>query len=126
MLYGTGTVTVAVKGKQEAKLEVAELRMLRFASGTRNECIRGKAKVVKSGKQLQQSRLRWHGHLLRGDKEYVGRRIIVMESLGRKKIRVPKKRYLNLVKEHMHEMATTVDDGNNRGLWRRTIYGGSP
>ena len=68
MLYGLETV--ALTKRQEAEMEVAELRMLRFSLGVtrmdkiRNEYIRGTAQVVKFGEKTREARLRWYGHLL--------------------------------------------------------------
>ena len=60
--------TVAVTDKQVGKLEVAELKMVRWALGVtredkiRNECIRGTARIAKLGEKIRGARLRWYGH----------------------------------------------------------------
>ena len=52
---------------QEKKLDVAEIRMLRWMSGVTkldriwNERIRGTAKVEEISKKVQGSRLKWYG-----------------------------------------------------------------
>ena len=62
MLYGLETV--ALTKRQEAEMEVAELKMLRFSLGvtrmdkTRNEYIRGTAQVGRFGKKTREARLR--------------------------------------------------------------------
>ena len=67
MLYGMET---AFTKRQEAEMETAELRMLSLAMGvmrldrTRNEYIRGTAKVVSMGVKLRESRLRRYGHMI--------------------------------------------------------------
>ncbi len=69
MMYGAETW--AVKKGHEKKLDVAEVRMLRWMSGVtkmdriRNERIRGTTKVGEISKKVQESRLKWHGHVLR-------------------------------------------------------------
>ena len=69
MLYGLETV--ALTKRQEAEMEVAELKMLRFSLGVtrmdkiRNEYIRGTAQVGKFGEKTREARLRWYGHLRR-------------------------------------------------------------
>ena len=76
-----GAETWAVKKAQEKKLDVAEMRMLRWMSGVtkldriRNERIRGTTKVGEISKKVQESRLKWYGHVLR-------RRIRRQESDG--------------------------------------------
>ena len=77
MLYGTETV--AVKERQVGKMEVAELKMVRWALGVtrkdkiRNEYVRGIAKIAKIGDKLQNARLRWYGHVKRRQEDYVGK-----------------------------------------------------
>ena len=61
----------AVKKVEEKKLDVAEVRMLRWMSGVtkmdriRNERIRGTTMVGEISKKVQESRLKWCGHVLR-------------------------------------------------------------
>ena len=69
MLYGMETV--AVMERQVRKMEVAELKMVRWALGVtrkdkiRNKCVRGTAKIAKLGHKLQSARLCWYGHMKR-------------------------------------------------------------
>ena len=65
--------------------------MLRFAMGVtrkdkiRNEYIRGTVKVEQLGIKMREGRLRWYGHVMRKDQQYVGRRVMEMEILGKRK-----------------------------------------
>lgn len=76
MLYGMGTVPLT-EG-QEAEVEVAELKTLRFSLGVtrwskvRNKHIGGTAHEDQSGAKLE-TRLGWSGHERRSNEEYVGR-----------------------------------------------------
>ena len=62
-------------------MEVAEMKMLRFAMGVtrkdkiRNEYIRGTVKLERLGMKMREGRLRWYEHVMRRDQEYVERRI---------------------------------------------------
>ena len=62
MLYGMETV--AVTERQMGKMEVAELKMVRWALGEtrkdkiRNEYVRGTAKIAKLGDKLRNARIR--------------------------------------------------------------------
>ena len=75
-----GTKTWALKKAQKTKLEVAEMRMLRWMCGVmrlnkiRNERIRGTPKVGEITKKVQERRLKWYGHVMRREEHYVGRR----------------------------------------------------
>ena len=60
-----------MKKAHEKKLDVAEMRMLRWMSGVnkidriRNEIIRGMTKVGEISKKVQESRLKSYGHVSR-------------------------------------------------------------
>ena len=87
MMYGAETW--AVKKAQEKKLDVAEMRMLRWMCGVtkldriRNERIRGTTKVGEISKKVQESRLKWYGHVLRREDEYVGKRVMGWRCRGK-------------------------------------------
>ena len=89
MVYGIETV--AVTNKQVKDMEVAEMKMLRFVMGVtrkdkiRNEYIRGKVKVKRLGIKMEEGKLRWYGHVMKKDQEYVGRRIIEIELPEKRK-----------------------------------------
>ena len=101
MVYGLGTV--AVTKKQVEEMEVAEIKMLRLAMVTRkdkirNENIRVTDKVERLGMKMREGRLRWCGHVMRKDQEYVGRRVMEMELPGKRKRGRTKRRFLDVVK----------------------------
>ena len=104
-----GAETWAVKKAQEKKLDVAEMRMLRWMSGVtkldrnRNERIRGTTKVGEMLKKVQESRLKWYGHVLRRDDEYVGKRVMAMEVPGKRRRGRPKRRRLDSIKNDLSE-----------------------
>ena len=64
---------VAVTKKQVEEIEVAEMKMLRFAMGVtrkgkiRNVYIRGTVKVEQLGMKMREGRLRWYEHVMRRD-----------------------------------------------------------
>ena len=104
MMYGAEAW--AVERVQEKKLDVAEMRMLRWMRGVtkldriRNEIIRGTTKVGEISKKVQESRLKWYGHVLRREDEYVGKR--VMETEKRRRGR-PKRRWLDTIGNDLSE-----------------------
>ena len=97
MLYGTETASM--KKTEEKKMDVAEMRMLRWTFGVmredriRDEYTRGSTKVVKISKKVQEGRLRWYGHMLRREDDHVGRSTIEMEVQGRRRRGRPRKRW---------------------------------
>ena len=60
--------------------------MLRFAMGVtrkdkiRSKHIRGTVKVERLGIKMRESRLRWYGHVMRRDKEVVGRKMMTRKE----------------------------------------------
>ena len=95
MVYGLETV--AVTKKQVEEMEVAEMKMLRFAMGMtrkdkiRNEHIRSTVKVEWLGIKMREGRLRWYGYVMRRDQEYVGRKIMEMKLPEKRRRGRPKR-----------------------------------
>ena len=130
MVYGLETV--AVTKKQVEEMEVAEMKILRFAmevtrkNKIRNEHIRSTAKVERLGMKMREGRLRWYGHVMRRDQEYVGRKMMEMELPGKRRRRRPKRRFLDVVKEDMKEVGAKEMDIEDRKIWRMMICCGHP
>ena len=125
MMYGAETW--AMKKAQQKKLDVAEMRMLRWMSGVtkldriRNERIRGTTKVGEISKKVQESRLRWYGDVLRREEGYVGKRVMGMEVPGKRRRGRPKKRWLDSIKNDLSERELSGEDAKDRAKWRRLI-----
>ena len=117
MLYGMETV--AVTERQMAKMEVAELKMVRWALGVtrkdkiRNKYTRGTAKIAKLGDKLRSARLRWYGHVKRRE-DYVGKRMMEMAVPGRRKRERPRRRWMDLVREDMERVGAGEGDEVHR------------
>ncbi len=96
-----------MKKAQEKKLDVAEMRMLRWMSGVtkldriRNEIIRWTTKVGELSKKVQESMLKWYGHVLRREDEYVGKRVMGMEVPGKRRRGRPKRRWLDSIRNDL-------------------------
>ena len=120
MVYGLETV--AVTKKQVEEMKVAEMKILRFAMGVtrkdkiRNEHIRSTVKVERLGMKMREDRLRWYGHVMRRDQEYVGRKMMEMELPGKRKRGRPKRRFLDVVKEDMEEISAKEIDIEDRKM----------
>ena len=127
-----GLEALALSRRQEAELEVAQMRMLRFALGVtkldriRNGPIRGTAHVRKLEDKVREARLRWYGHVQRREEEYIGRRMLKMELPGRRRRGRPKKTYIETVKEDMAVAGVTEEDARDRKKWRQMIRCGDP
>ena len=103
-------------------MEVAEMKMLRFAMGVtrkdkiRNEHIRSTVKVEWLGMKMREGRLRWYEHVMRRDQEYVGRKMIEIELPGKRRRGRPKRRFLDVVKEDMKEVGVKEMDIEDRKM----------
>ena len=103
---------VAVTKKKVEEMEIAEMKMLKFAIGVtrkdkiRNEYVRGTVMVEWLGMKMRERRLRWYGHVMRKDQEYVGRKMMEMELPGKRKRSRLKRRFLDVVIEDMGEVGT--------------------
>ena len=89
---------------QVGKMEVAELKMVRWALGVtrkdkvRNEYVRGTAKIAKLGDKLRNARLRWHRHVKKRE-DFVGKRMMEMAVPGRRKRGRPRRRWMDSMRE---------------------------
>ena len=122
MLYGMETV--AVTERQVGKMEVAKLKMVRWALGVtrkdkiRNEYVRGAAKIAKLRDKLRNARLRWYGHVKRREEDYVGKRMMEMAAPGRIKRGRPKRRWMDLMREDIEKVGAREGDEVDRVKWR--------
>ncbi len=127
-----GAETWASTKVQEDKLDVTEMKMLRWMCGVtrmdriRNERIRGTVKVTELSKKVQERRLQWYGHVMRREEEYVGRRVMGMEVQGRRNRGRPKRRWLDSVKEDLREKGLTGEEVHERAAWRRLVRNVDP
>ena len=119
-----GAETWAIKKTQEKKLDVAEMRMLRWMCGvTRrdkigNEVIRGTSKIREISDTIQESRLRWYGHVMRKDEQYIGRRVMEMDIQGRRGRGRPKRRWMDCIRDNLRSKGLTGDEVWGRNRWR--------
>ena len=116
---------------QMGKMEVAKLKMVRWALGVtrkdkiRNEYVRGTAKIAKLGDKLRNVRLRWYGHVKRKE-DYVGKRMIEMAVPGRRKRGRLRRRWMDLVREDMERVGAMEGDEVDRVKWRLLSRCGDP
>ena len=54
-------------------------------------------------KKVQESRLKWYGHVLRREDEYVDKRMMAMEVPGKRRRGRPKQRWLDNIKNDLSE-----------------------
>ena len=120
-----GAETWAAKKAHEKKMKVAEMKMSRWMCGVtrldkiRNEKIRGSTKVEEISKKVQERRMRWYGHVMRIDEEYVGKRAMGIEVQGSRRRGRPKKTWADCVKADLREKELSGEQVYDRAAWRR-------
>ena len=130
MIYGSETWQI--KKAQEKRLEVAEMRMLRWTMGKtrmdkiRNETIRKMGGVVEVSRKIQERRLQWYGHVMRREDDYVGRRVASIQVEGRRARGRPKRRWNDCIVEDLREKSLQQEDVMDRREWRRRVRNSDP
>ena len=127
-----GLEAAPLKKIEGRKMDVAEMRMLRWMSGVtkmdrvRNNYIRGTVKVTEVSKKAQEARLRWYGHLMRREEQHVAREMMDLEVNGRRRRGRPKTRWRDCIGDDMREKGLQEGMAQERGSWRRLIKNGDP
>ena len=125
MLYGTETW--ATTKKQEKRIEVTEMRMLRWMCGVtrkdkiRNEHIRGTTRVAQASKKITERRLIWYGHVMRRDGEHILRKVLRADIPGKRKRGRPKTRWKDACQRDLKSTGLRAGEETDRAMWRRKI-----
>ncbi|XP_070000722.1 uncharacterized protein [Penaeus vannamei] len=125
MLFGMETLPLSARNTK--RLEVAEMKMRRWACGhtlkdhVRNEVIREIFGIMPITERFRKARLRWFGHVKRRDEEYAGRRVLEMAPPARRRKGRPKLRWMDCLRKDLEEMEATEEDALDRETWRKRI-----
>ena len=65
---------------------------------------------------MQESRLKWRGHILRREEEYVGVRVMVMYVPGKRRRGRSKRRWLDNIKNDLSERELKGEEGRKNEL----------
>ncbi|XP_068247664.1 SCAN domain-containing protein 3-like [Palaemon carinicauda] len=84
----------------------------------RNDVIRGTTGVRELSDKIQESRLRWYGHVMRSDEQYNGRRVMEMEVQGTRRRGRLKRRWMDCIKDDLRSKGLTGDE-----VWDRDMSG---
>ena len=111
-----GIKTMAVTERQVGKMEVEELKMVRWALGVtrkdkiRIEYVRRTAKISKLGDKLWNARLRSYGHVKRREEGYLGKTMMEMAVPGTRRRERPRKRWMDLAREDRERIGVREGD----------------
>ena len=110
----------AVRKKDENRLHVAEMRMLRWIRGktrkdhVRNTIIQEDANVCQMSTFLRQKRLHWYGHVKRREADNLSRKMLDMVVPGKRRRGLPRLRWTDNNREDMTKYELTADMTENR------------
>ena len=80
-----------------------------------------KTKVGRISNKVQDTMLKWYGHVLRREDEYIGKRVMGMEVSGKRRRGRPKRRWLDNIKNDLSERDLSGEDAQYRDKWRRLV-----
>ncbi|GJT17181.1 retrovirus-related pol polyprotein LINE-1 [Tanacetum coccineum] len=125
MLYGSECWPITKA--QENRVEVAELRMLRWTCGKStvdmipNGVFRAELEVDSIIDKMREGRLRWFGHLKRRPQTAPVRRVEALLVDGSRRRDRPKLRWEDRLKQDMKELRLSEDMTSDRNAWRDRI-----
>ena len=121
----------AVRKKDDNRLHVAEMRMLRWIRGktrkdhVRNQSIQEDAKVCQMSTFLRQKRLNLYGHIRRREEEdNLSRKIMDMVVSGKRRRGRPRRRWIDNNREDMSKYELTADMTENKQYWKMMVKTG--
>ncbi|MFS7997302.1 putative RNA-directed DNA polymerase [Helianthus anomalus] len=125
MLYGTECW--AIKEVQARKMEVAEMRMLRWMCGhtrldrIRNDVFREMLEVSSISDKIKEGRLRWFGHVKRRQTTEPVRVVETLGVEGRRSRGRPKITWDERVRQDLQKLHLSESMVHDRSSWRRWI-----
>ena len=118
MIYGMEYISVTKR--QEEKMQVAKMNMLRWwtvgltlKDRMRNEQVRARVAVGELTENLKEIRLRWLEHLVRSEESYVGKRVEVV-VVGQRRRGKPRRRWRDCVRNDMEVMVLREETRNRK------------
>ena len=83
----------------------------------RIEGIRGTMKMGEMSNEVQESSVKWYGHVLRIDGDYVGKRMMLMEMPGERSIGRRKRRWMDSIRNDKSERELSGEEAQDRVHW---------
>ena len=118
---------LGTRREQEVRLEINEMRMLRWMCGVtrrdkiRNEHIRGTTRVVQASKKITEKRLKWYGHARRMKEEQIVRRMLDVDIPRKRRRGRPNLRCKDACKRDMTQAGLKEDKATGRADWRKKL-----
>ena len=114
--------TVPLRKKQETELQVTEMNSLSTRKDMiRNEYNRRKAHVRGFGEKFKEARLKWFIHAQKRAIEYISKRMLVFELLGKRYKGRPKRRFMGVMRNDGKVVCLREEDVEDLVRCRRLI-----
>ena len=120
----------AVRKKDENRLHVTEMRMLRWIRGKtrkehdRNQVTQGIPKNTKLSTFLRKKLLNWYGHIRRRRRQPL-KKMMEMVEPGKRRRGRPRRRWTDNNREDMTKYELTADMTDNREHWKMMVKTGT-
>ncbi|MFS7912542.1 putative tetratricopeptide-like helical domain superfamily [Helianthus anomalus] len=117
----------AIMEVQARKMEVTEMRMLRWMCGhtkldrIRNDVFRGRLEVASISYKIKEGRLRWFGHVKRRQAIEPVRVVETIEVEGRRSRGRPKITWDEQIRQDLQRLHLSENMVHHRSLWGRLI-----
>jgi len=121
-----GSETWPVRKENVVTLQPAEMRMVRWTCGIKlkdrfpSKELRERLGIDDITLVLQQNRLRWYGHVLQKDDDWV-KKCTEYEVEGPRPRGRPKRTWREVVKEDCQAHKLNTEDAMDRSKWRKLI-----
>jgi len=121
-----GSETWPVRKENVVALQRAEMRMVRWMCGIKlkgrlpSKELRERLGIDDIALVLQQNRLRWYGHVLRKEDDWV-KKCMEYEAEGPRPRGRPKKTWREVVREDCPACKLNKEDATDRCKWRKMI-----
>ncbi|XP_022024313.1 uncharacterized protein LOC110924629 [Helianthus annuus] len=125
VLYGTNCW--AIKKTHARRMEVAEMRMLRWTCGhtqfdrIRNVIFRERIEVASLSNKISEGRLRWFGHVKRRQTTELVRVVKTLTVKGRRSRGRPKLTWDEQIRQDLIGLLLSEDMVHDRSSWSRSI-----
>ncbi|XP_063830298.1 uncharacterized protein LOC135079575 [Ostrinia nubilalis] len=100
------------------------MKMLRWAAGVtrldkvRNEHIRGSYKVAPITDKIKESRMRWYGHVMRGDEDHVVKKALALPDSKRGRRGRPLATWRSTISKDLKQSQLNEETTQDRAIWR--------
>ncbi|KAI5752846.1 hypothetical protein M8J77_021025 [Diaphorina citri] len=126
--------TWVMKGKDESRLQAAEMRFVRSMLGKtrrdriRNEVCRNLAGVEKVQERIERTRLKWYGHMQRMENVSIPKQMFNLELNGRRRRGRPRLRWKDMINRDISKRGQNPNTinihrkYNDRIWWRGFVH----